>query len=125
MGYVPRERLSESLSAASVSIVTEHPTVAGLLLPSKTFGILASARPLLFIGDPRSDVAAVVRDAGAGRIVSPDDPAALVAAIRALRADPTECVRLGANGRRAALAVHDRRVATEEWARVVREVTDV
>lgn len=125
MGYVPRERLSESLSAASVSIVTEHPTVAGLLLPSKTFGILASARPLLFIGDPRSDVAAVVRDAGAGRIVSPDDPAALVAAIRALRADPTECARLGANGRRAALAVHDRRVATEAWARVVREVTDV
>ena len=125
LGYLPRERLSESLSAASVSIVTESPSVAGLLLPSKTFGILASARALLFVGDPGSDVAAVVRAADAGVIVSPDDPDALVAAIRALRDDPAEATRLGANGRRAAVAIHDRRVATREWARVVRELTNV
>ena len=125
MGYLPRERLSESLSAAGAALVTESPTVAGLLLPSKTFGILAAARPLLFVGDALSDVATVLRAADAGRIVAPTDADALATAIRALRDDPAECARLGANGRRAALAVHDRRVATQAWAEVVRTILDV
>lgn len=125
MGYLPRERLSESLSAAGAALVTESPSVAGLLLPSKTFGILAAARPLLFVGDTTSDVAAVLRAADAGRIIAPTDADALAAAIRALRDDPAECARLGANGRRAALAVHDRRVATKAWAEVVRTILDV
>lgn len=125
MNYLPRERLSESLSGAGAALVTESPSVAGLLLPSKTFGILAAARPLLFVGDPDSDVAAVLRAADAGRIVAPTDPDGLAAAIRALRDDPAECARLGANGRRAALAVHDRRVATRAWSEVVRTITDV
>ncbi len=124
LDYLPRERLSESLSAAGVALVTESPAVAGLLLPSKTFGILAAARPLLFVGDNASDVAAVVRDADAGRIIAPTDGAALAASIRALRDDPAECARLGANGRQAALAVHDRRVATRRWAEVVRTILD-
>lgn len=122
LGYLPRARLAESLSAAGAALVTETPAVAGLLLPSKTFGILAAGRPLLFVGDTTSDVAAVVRAADAGRVIAPDDADALVAAIHALRADPAEAARLGANGRRAALERHDRRVATRAWAALVRGV---
>jgi glycosyltransferase involved in cell wall biosynthesis len=123
--YEPREMLAHSLASANVSLVTEKPEAAGLLLASKTFGILASARPLLFIGDADSDVADVVREAGAGLVLAPDDPAALVAAIRRLQGDPAHAAQLGASGRKAALARHDRRVATARWAQLVRELTHV
>jgi len=125
MDYVPRAALAQSLSAANVSIVTERPEVAGLLLPSKTFGIMASGRPILFIGSVDSDVASVVREANAGMIVAPDDVDGVVAALRLLREDVERATTLGRNGRAAAEARHARRVATAQWAAVVRELTGV
>lgn len=113
--YVSREHLAESLSVASVSLVTESPTVAGLLVPSKTYGIMASGRPLLFVGSEESDVAAIVREHGCGIVVSPNDPGSLVAAIERLRADPAEAAAMGARGRRALEEVYDRPIATRRW----------
>ena len=125
MDYVPRAALAHSLSAANVSVVTERPEVAGLLLPSKTFGIMASGRPILFIGAGESDVATVVREANAGVIVAPDDADGVVTALRRLRSDAALTAALGANGRAAAVVRHARRVATARWAAVVRELTGV
>jgi colanic acid biosynthesis glycosyl transferase WcaI len=117
--YVKREELAFSLSAASVSLVTEDPRVVGLLVPSKTYGILASGRPLLFVGAPDSDVAELVRTTDCGRVVSPGDAAGLVREILALRNDAAERERLGSNARRAAENVYDRRHATARWAALV------
>jgi len=119
LDYLPREQLSFSLSAASVSLVTEEPEVEGLLVPSKTYGILSSGRPLIFVGSPASDVAGIVRDADCGLVVSPDDGGGLVRAIAALRHDPVRLATLGANARRAAEQTYDRRHATGRWADLV------
>ena len=119
LDYLPRTMLAQSLSAASVSLVTERPEAAGLLLPSKTFGIMASGRPVVFVGAPDSDVAAVVRAADAGVIVAPDDAAGLAAALVRLRDNPAEAARLGAHGRAAAVERHARAVSTAAWARTV------
>ena len=115
MDYVAREELRNSLSAADVSLVTEDPAVVGHLVPSKTYGIMASGRPVLFVGSESSDVAAVVREHGCGLVVGPDDPDGLVAALRRLRADPALGERLGARGREAAVRLYDREVATLRW----------
>lgn len=114
--YLPREQLCFSLSAASVSLVTEDPQVEGLLVPSKTYGILASGRPLLFVGSPNSDVARIVGENDCGVVVSPQDGEGLARAIVALRNDPERLARMGANARRAAESMYDRRRATERWA---------
>lgn len=119
LGYQPRERLHESLSAASLSLVTQDPPMDGLLVPSKTYGILASGRPVLFIGSEQSDVAAIVRDAGCGFVAAPDDAAAVVRAIRSLKDHPAEAERLGAAARRAAVQRYDRRLATSRWSDAV------
>lgn len=117
--YVPREELKYSLSAADVSLVTEDPAVVGHLVPSKTYGIMASGRPLLFVGSESSDVAAVVREHDCGVVVSPEDSDGLVAAIRRLRADPALGERMGGRGREAAVRLYDRKVATRRWRREV------
>lgn len=119
MDYVPRSELAGSLSAASVSLVTEMPEVVGLLVPSKTYGIMASGRPLLFIGSERSDVARIVRETGCGEVVPPDDADALVGAILRLRDAPAEAAAMGARGRRAVEEEYDRRRGTRHWAEIV------
>lgn len=119
MDYLPRAELAFSLSAASAALVTESPDVVGMLVPSKTYGILASGRPLIFVGAPESDVASVVRDADCGLVVSPDDPQGLVDAILALRDDPQRAAELGRRARLAAENLYDRRHATAAWAREV------
>jgi colanic acid biosynthesis glycosyl transferase WcaI len=122
LDYLPREQLRYSLSAASVSLVTENPEVVGLVVPSKTYGILASGRPIVFVGDKTSDVARVISDGDCGIVVSPDDPDRLVRVIRRLQHDTTEVVRLGENARRAAEEVYDRTHAVQKWAAAMGQV---
>jgi colanic acid biosynthesis glycosyl transferase WcaI len=95
--------------------VTEDPVVAGLLLPSKTYGILASGRPIIFIGADESDVAQLVRDTQSGIVVQHDDPDGLEAAIRGLAADPARCARMGDASRNAAENIYSRQLATDRW----------
>jgi glycosyltransferase involved in cell wall biosynthesis len=115
LDYLPREELSRSLSSATVALVTEDPGVEGLLVPSKTYGILASGRPILFVGSPESDVARVVDEAECGVIADPDDGATLARVILGLRSEPARLARMGANARRAAEERYDRRHATRRW----------
>jgi glycosyltransferase involved in cell wall biosynthesis len=117
MGYVPRERLSHSLSAASLSLVTESPNAEGFLVPSKVYGILASGRPVVFVGSPTSDVARIVRGGECGFVVAPDDPGALVDVIMRLRHSHGLRSALGRRARQAAEEVYDRRIATSAWSR--------
>jgi glycosyltransferase involved in cell wall biosynthesis len=116
LDYMPREHLSFSLSAANVSLVTEDPRVVGLLVPSKTYGILASGRPIIFVGSSESDVAAVVRGADCGDVVGADEPRALAAAIVRLKNDPEEAGRRGARARGAAEQSYSRQRATKAWS---------
>jgi colanic acid biosynthesis glycosyl transferase WcaI len=115
LNYVPRSELASSLSSASVSLVTEDPSVIGLLVPSKTYGILASGRPLLFVGASHSDVARVVREADCGIVIEPEDGEALVHAIRRLRDDVALRQRLGEKARKAAEERFGRSDGTRNW----------
>jgi len=77
----PREVLSVSLSAADAHLVTMRAYLCGLVVPSKFYGVLASGRPCLFVGPDESEVARVIKESGAGRVLAPGDGAGLAAAI--------------------------------------------
>ena len=49
-----------------------------------------------------SDVARIIRRVGCGAVADPDDPAAVVAAVRKLRANPEELAAMGQRARAAA-----------------------
>lgn len=78
--YQPRARLPDVLATADLGLVCLRRGFAGSL-PSKVYSHLASGRPVLAAVDPGGNVAAVVRQAGAGRVVTPEDPRALAEAI--------------------------------------------
>ncbi|HYW05530.1 MAG TPA: glycosyltransferase family 4 protein, partial [Longimicrobium sp.] len=124
LAYQPRAMLAASLSAGHVALVTENPRAAGLVLPSKTYGAMAAGRPILYVGEPDSDVAAMVREHGCGIVVSHDDAAGIVAAVRELKANPELRERMGRAGRRAAETVYDRPLATRRHAAVLADLAD-
>jgi colanic acid biosynthesis glycosyl transferase WcaI len=71
--YQPRENLKYSLAAGDASLVTLADGLAGLSVPSKTYGILAAGRPIIFVGDASSSTARIVKEKACGAVVSSGD----------------------------------------------------
>jgi colanic acid biosynthesis glycosyl transferase WcaI len=95
----PRERLPELLASADVSLVVLKQGIGSGSLPSKTFSILASGRPVLASVDEDSDIWNVVQASQAGLCIPSEDPAALAQAILLLNDDPAWRAQMGRNGR--------------------------
>lgn len=121
--YQPRDRLSQSLSAADVHLVSLRPDLEGLIVPSKFHGITAVGRPTLFIGDPEGEIAQLVKRYDCGLTVPQGDGAALAGAIRDLARDPERRARLGTNARRAFEAAFDKPIAVTSWQSLLADVT--
>ena len=96
---VPLERLSDSLAVGDIHIVSQKPGTQGLIVPSKLYGIMAAARPAIFIGPEDCEVAQVINDSGAGIVVPPGDQTALAKAIGDLANSPEKRLEMGQRGR--------------------------
>jgi glycosyltransferase involved in cell wall biosynthesis len=119
--YAPKEQLGDAFGVADVQIVSLRRGLAGFIVPSKLYGILASGRPYVAAVESDSEVATLTARYDSGLIVPPQDPPSLAEAIRRLYADPILRARLGQNGRNASL-FHDRPVAVEAYAKLLFDV---
>lgn len=61
-----RSQQNEVLSACDIALVTLQKGMYGLGVPSKTYNILASGRPILFLGPKDSEIDLLVREEGIG-----------------------------------------------------------
>jgi colanic acid biosynthesis glycosyl transferase WcaI len=102
-GYQPRERLAELLAAGDVHLVTMEPAMAGLVVPSKFYGVAAAGRPCIFIGPRSSEIARVITEWECGSVMSPGEVSTLVAELHRLAEDRN---RLGPMGVRARAGVN-------------------
>lgn len=97
----------ELLSAADLTLVTQQRVVADIAFPSKVRTLMAAGRPVVASVNASSEVAKVVGDAGAGVVVTPEDPQALLDSILALRGGADRRRRMGIQGRAYARANWD------------------
>ena len=97
--YQPIERLSEVLATGDIHLVPLRSGLARVSVPSKTYSIMASSRPVIAAIDPDTEIPRLLERAGAGVSVAPDDADALRAAITKLVDAPTVRESLGKNGR--------------------------
>lgn len=118
-GYVPLEQLAGSLSAADVHLVSLLPSLEGLIVPSKFYGVLAVGRPLIFIGARDGELARIIEEHRCGIVVASGDTAGLAAAIRHLAEHPEEAQAMGARGRALYLARFAAEHAFAAWERVL------
>lgn len=100
--FRPVEQVPHVMIAGDLHIVTVKRGLEGVVVPSKLYSTLAAGRPVLAIAAPESDAARIVTSSGCGLSADPDDPAAVAAAIRALRSDPARLAEMGRRARETA-----------------------
>ncbi len=119
----PRASLADSLAAGDVHLVSLLPELEGLIVPSKLYGILAAARPAIFIGDPDGEVARVLDRAQCGRVVARGDAPGLVDILRRLKSDPDLSAVLGARARQLLVERFGFDRALGQWVSLLEALT--
>ncbi|MYS37311.1 glycosyltransferase involved in cell wall biosynthesis [Streptomyces sp. KhCrAH-43] len=94
------EEFTDILAAADVLAVTQRASVLDMSVPSKLTSYFVSGRPVVASVADEGGTAEEVRRSGAGLLVAPEDPAAVLGAVRKLIESPAEADALGANGLR-------------------------
>lgn len=103
--YQPRADLRYSLAAGHALLVTLAGELAGLSVPSKAYAIMAAGRPILFVGDARSETARIIEEHRCGAVVGSGDGGRLANIIEEWAADRP---RLDDMGRAARALFEDR-----------------
>ena len=85
------------MAASGLCLVTQQQSVAEIVFPSKVVTYLAAGRPIVASVNLDCEVAQVIQESGAGRVVDAENPEALLAAIRELRAE--DLGKVGQNAR--------------------------
>jgi glycosyltransferase involved in cell wall biosynthesis len=119
--YQPREHLRWTYATASVFVVSLKPGLAGYIVPSKLYGILAAGRPYIAAVEDQSEVADITRRHQSGITVTAGDARQIADAVLALKGDPVRREAMGDRARRAA-ACFDRRRQIAAHAAVLRQV---
>jgi colanic acid biosynthesis glycosyl transferase WcaI len=120
--YVPRETLPLSMGAAHAHLVTMRDQVDGLVMPSKLYGILAAARPVIFVGPEASEVTRIIETSGCGEAVRNGDTDGLVEAILRLANNRPATASAGEQGRQLLLQHYTRTHAITQYERVLMSV---
>jgi colanic acid biosynthesis glycosyl transferase WcaI len=117
--YQPKQALAESLGAADLHLVPLQAGLAGCMVPSKVYGILAAGRPYVAMMDHDADVAMLARESRLGFVCPPGDAAALARVISEAVANPDELRAMGLRARAVAERCFDRPLLTRRFGQLV------
>jgi colanic acid biosynthesis glycosyl transferase WcaI len=120
--YQPRDLLAHSLGAGDVHVVTNKKGLSGLRVPCKTYGILAVGRPIVYIGEPHSEAADLIREHQLGFVLQEGDVRGVVAALRTLQGDPLRRQEISVRARTLFEADYDAAVVIDSFERIVNQV---
>lgn len=72
-GKYTRDEQFNILKNCDIALVTLADDMFGLGVPSKSYNIMAAGKPILFIGDEKSEIAMVIKEHGIGYCFDPKD----------------------------------------------------
>jgi colanic acid biosynthesis glycosyl transferase WcaI len=100
--FFPPTKVASVLAAGDAHVITIKRGLEGVVVPSKMYGILAAGRPIVALASQQTDAASLGAREGFGVAADPDNPAELVAIVRALLGDPQRLAEMGTAARTAA-----------------------
>ncbi len=119
--WQPYELRSLSISTADIHVVGLARGLAGYVVPSRLYGVLATGRPVIAAAEEESETAQLVARVGCGVVVPPGDPYALARAIRAAHDGEFDLAEMGRRARRFAESEGDRAIAIGRYEAVLSE----
>jgi colanic acid biosynthesis glycosyl transferase WcaI len=120
--FQPRDLLPQTLAAADVHVVGLARGLAGYVVPSRLYGVLAAGRPVIAAAEAESETAQIVSEVGCGIVVPPGDPLRLAETIRACCDGEHDLAEMGRRARKYAELHADRSVAVARYRELLREV---
>jgi colanic acid biosynthesis glycosyl transferase WcaI len=93
-----RDDLELEMARAAIGLVPQRPDVDEFNLPSKLMNLMSRGVPVLASVNPRSEIARIVRESGAGWVVDAADPDGFPRAIHGILTDQEELRRRGTAG---------------------------
>jgi glycosyltransferase involved in cell wall biosynthesis len=120
--YQAREGLSDSLSAADLHLVPLTAALAGCLMPSKLYGILAAGRPCLTNAPVGTELQRLVVEEGIGFSVPCGTVEQLATAIREAASNPERLQGMNLRSRKLAETRFRRELSVERFGKLLDEV---
>jgi glycosyltransferase involved in cell wall biosynthesis len=124
MPYQDRKTLNQSLNLADVHLVSQLPAFTGIVVPSKLYGILAVGKPSIMIGPADAECSRVISETASGYVIPNGDAAALVQALRYLKANPDVRQTMGSRARQAFQTNYDCPIACSRIETILQSVVD-
>lgn len=106
--YASRSELSRSFAEGHVGLVTQIPETEGSVVPSKSYGIMAAGRPMLYVGPRTATPARLLARHNCGWRIEPGNPEAMVRLLLRLEQDRGLAREAGARARTAFEQYYDR-----------------
>lgn len=118
--FQAREALGLSLTVPDAHLISLRPEMEGFVQPSKFYGAIAAGRPVIFIGSPQGEFAAVLRKDECGRFVQIGDGNRLAEVIRVMRDDRALTALLGQSARKLFERSYDKPASVRAWESLLR-----
>ncbi|MDA9981416.1 glycosyltransferase family 4 protein [Gammaproteobacteria bacterium] len=107
--------ISEILAAGDVHFVSLRASCSSLAVPSKSYGILAAARPIIYEGRLNDEIALMIIEENVGTVIEFGDIEGLQRAVTTYANDPSLCQRQGHAARRLATGLYSRERALNKY----------
>ena len=120
--YQDRSLLASSLSSADIHVVGLARGLSGYVVPSRLYGILSVAKPVIVAAETDSETAQLVASVGCGVVVPPGRPELVARAIRAAHDGEFDLAAMGEAGRAYVTAEADQSVAVARYRDLLRAV---
>lgn len=121
--YQPRGQLALSLTVPDVHLISLQPSLEGLIVPSKFYGIVAAGRPTIFVGDRDGEIPRILRETGSGYTVSVGDSMGLASRILEMFRNNYQTLNMGVQARRAFDQRFDQRHAFAVWEELLHQAS--
>jgi len=117
--YSSRRNITAHLGSGHIGLVTQLPQTCGSIVPSKTYGIMAAGRPILYIGPRDATPARIIEKFNCGWRIDPGDHESLIALLDRLENNRTEVYESGARAREAFDQNYDRPIGVARIAKIL------
>ena len=120
--FQPYEDIAHVFSLGDASLVISKPGTGASSVPSKTWNIMAAARPVIASFDD-GELRTIIEQSQCGIFAPADDKEALRNAILRLYADRDLCRQMGGNGRQYVIDHLSKEIGTQRYIKTIKSLS--
>lgn len=119
LGSYKREEQEKILNLGDIGIVSLTDNMYGLGVPSKTYNLLAAGKPILYIGDEKSEIARLVKEHQLGWVGNISNNAHLIRTIKIILKQKERIPQLRINSRIIAEKLYSKKEILKKYNKIL------